>query len=157
MLGDYILASVNPQIVAANLNDVRLHSNRLIHNQLTVRHVILPAVPGAGHGHAMELALTERAATVQAGVIDRVEFITHVSNGNRQAIYLKFAKCPRRDFILSRGVQPQSFPPHIPVIRRNHLDVVISEVCYRIREEKIGISPSELCSKPDESRMKLAS
>src|SRR5262249_26245248 len=45
-------------------------------------HVVLPAVPGAGHDGALELTFTERPAAVQAGVVDGVEGARPVEKGD---------------------------------------------------------------------------
>ena len=55
------LAGINPQVFAAHFNGVRFYSNCLIHNEFTVSHVILPAMPRAGDGNPVKLALAPAA------------------------------------------------------------------------------------------------
>src|SRR3972149_1235628 len=49
-------------------------------------HIVLPAVPGAGHDGAVHIAFSEGAAVMQAGVVERVELPLHVIQGDRVPI-----------------------------------------------------------------------
>src|SRR5712692_5711833 len=63
----------------------------------------LPAVPRASDDIGFELALAKRAAAVQAGIVNRVEFAVHVGDGNRRAVHLELADGPGGDFVRLRG------------------------------------------------------
>src|SRR5665213_1649835 len=95
------LARFNPEVFAPYLNQVRLNPDGLIHRQLAVRHIILPAVPGTGNGNTVKLALAERAPPVQAGIIYCVEFVSYIGNCHGQAIDLKLADGACRNLIFS--------------------------------------------------------
>src|SRR5438876_5783243 len=64
--------------VALERHLVTLDALALVHRVAARGHVVLPAVPRAGDDHALELALPERPATVEAGVVDGVERAAHV-------------------------------------------------------------------------------
>src|SRR5262245_57729559 len=59
--------------VAFDLHIVAVDALALVHRVDAGRDVVLPAVPGAGDDHALELALAERAAAMEARVVDRVK------------------------------------------------------------------------------------
>src|SRR5437867_129420 len=64
--------------VALDLHLVALDALALVHRVAARGHVVLPAVPRAGDDHAVELALPERPAAVEAGVVHGVERTAHV-------------------------------------------------------------------------------
>src|SRR2546426_4210872 len=64
--------------VALERHLVTLDALALVHRVAARGHVVLPAVPRAGDDHALELALPERPATVEAGVGGGVERAAHV-------------------------------------------------------------------------------
>jgi hypothetical protein len=58
---------------------------------MPVRYVELPAVPRAGHDFAVQHPLSERAAPVQAGAVDGVEFASYIGHSYGFSFDLKLA------------------------------------------------------------------
>src|SRR5262245_2751640 len=65
--------NLNQHGVALDLHVVALDALVLVHRVDAGRDVVLPAVPRTGHDYPVELALPERAAAVEARVVDGVE------------------------------------------------------------------------------------
>src|SRR6202011_3278256 len=76
-------AGIDPKVFAAYFNRIGFNAYRLIHHQLTGRDIILPDMPGTRHCHSMELPLPEWPSAMQAGIMDGVEFIPDIRNGQR--------------------------------------------------------------------------
>src|SRR5882762_11798238 len=96
------LASVHENIFSANLNGVAIHAHRWVLANLAGGHVILPAMPRAGHFVAVHNSLAQRPASMQAGIVDGVELAADICEGNRFALHLKLSDRSRRDFIRFR-------------------------------------------------------
>ena len=58
------LTGFDPKIGSPDLYGVGFYANRLIHNEFTVCHIVLPAVPGASDGDSMELTLAQGSSAV---------------------------------------------------------------------------------------------
>src|SRR5262245_47022330 len=69
-----------------------------------------PGVPGAEHDLALEVAFTERAASVDAGVVERVECPLDVEE--RQVLALGFDHAPLPDRDVLDGCEPDSPASH---------------------------------------------
>src|SRR4029077_17162308 len=112
--GDYdTLADVDPNVFAANFDREAGDGDGGIHGGFAAGNVVLPAVPRAGDHFALQLALAERSAAMEAGVVNGVEGSVDIGDGQGAAVDLKFADGTRGDFIFSRRTQKRHFwkPP----------------------------------------------
>src|SRR5437879_11805850 len=107
------LAAVDPDIFAANFHGEAGHGDGGVQGDFAGAYVILPAMPRAGDHFALQLALAERSATMQAGVVNGVESSVHIGDSQGRAVDLKFADGPRGNLIFSRRTQKRHFrePP----------------------------------------------
>jgi len=65
-------------VFGVNSNRERFDSDLGVEDVASRRDVVLEPVPGAGHDRALEVALPDRAAMVQAGVVERIEVAVYV-------------------------------------------------------------------------------
>src|SRR5208282_1233418 len=82
--------------------------------------VVTPSVPRAGDGCALEFALAERTATMQAGIVNRVELSTGVEQRDRLATGLDCLAGSLCDFAAPRDfheVAHRQLPPFVVATR----------------------------------------
>ena len=99
------LAYVYENIVAADFDLIAVNADTRIHRQLAVGDVILPTVPRAGNNLAVHLTGAERAATVQAGVIDGVEGSVNIGEGDGFAFHGEFPDVAGGNFVFACGAE----------------------------------------------------
>jgi hypothetical protein len=71
--------------------------------------IIFPAMPWARDDFIGKHSLTERPATMEASVVNGVEFAPYVCKRNGGAVELEFADGSRRDFVRFRGTYEGHF------------------------------------------------
>lgn len=89
------VANVYKYIFAPHFGRIAVHSRLRILNYFTRCHVILPPVPGAGDHFPIQRTLTERSASVQTSIIDRVNLPADIRKRYRLAFNLKLSHRPR--------------------------------------------------------------
>jgi hypothetical protein len=100
-----LLTEIYVDIVTPDLNRIALHANRRIGGQLPRRHVVFPTVPRTYDHLALKLAFTQRAASMQAYIIDCKYLAVNVGQGDVLTIYIEFADRSRGYFILLSSPQ----------------------------------------------------
>ncbi len=101
------LTDVDVKVLAADLDRVAVDAHRVTLDQLAGGHVILPKVPRAGDGGAVELAFSERAALMGAYAIDSMELTANVGDCDCLAAYLKLVNLAKR-YVLGSGCTHKS-------------------------------------------------
>src|SRR5713101_826006 len=93
------LARIHENVISANLKGVAIHPHRWVLGNLAGGHIVLPAMPRAGHDVPVHDPLAQRPAPMQAGIVDGVELAAHIGKGNGFALHLKLPDRSRRDFV----------------------------------------------------------
>ena len=94
-----MLPYIYEDILATNFDSVTVDSHGRISGQLAVGHIVFPAVPRTYDDLAFHFAFAQRAAPVQAYVIDCKELTFDVGYCDVFAVQLEFANRAGRDFV----------------------------------------------------------
>jgi hypothetical protein len=80
------LTGVNENIFTPDFYAVAIHAHGRVLADFACRYIVLPPMPRAGHHVAVHYSLPQRAASVQAGIVNGVELTPNVRQGDRLAL-----------------------------------------------------------------------
>jgi hypothetical protein len=73
-----LFSCIYPYIFASDFDRVARHGDRWVGEKFATGHVVLPAVPGTYDRRAFEFTLAERAASMEAYIVDSVELTFNI-------------------------------------------------------------------------------
>jgi hypothetical protein len=104
-------ADVYEHIVTPNFDRIAGGGHCGIGQELAVGNVKLPSVPGASHHLTIQVAFAQRAALMQAYVVDCKEFACHIGEGDAFFADLKFLDGSYRHIIPAGRADECHFSP----------------------------------------------
>jgi hypothetical protein len=96
------LTDVYKDLISPQFNSIALHSIGRLLRQPAGGDVILPAVPRAGNGIALELAFTQWPSVMEAYAIDCKELTVNIGYGNGNSVHTEFSDLARRNVVSFR-------------------------------------------------------
>jgi hypothetical protein len=90
---------VHKKVLSTYLDGITIDANRWILEHLSGSHFVLPPMPWAGDHIAFKGPLPQGTSTVQAKIIERVEFTTNICNRYGFSFDLQLTDGSRGEFL----------------------------------------------------------